>query len=316
MPDRKSRKEGHQQQEMQAKDERNSKIGSIGDHARIKEEEAPSVTKVEGIAAVPAPGPTVPYTVFTKAERRTITWLIRCSMFFSPFIANIYFPCLEELQRAMGVNSSLINLSTTTYLIIQAIAPAFCGGLADYLGRRPVYLLTFTIYACANLGLALQKNYAALMVLRGLQGFGCSATVDISYGVVADVATPATRGSILGPAMIATNLGPSIGPLVGGILASRAGWRWVFWVLVIVGAAFLAILAALFPETGRNVVGNGSLVAPKWNRPLLQLHKQHEQIAPVDEKVWRKRDLIPNPLKALLVCFHLDTAMVLSVSAV
>jgi predicted MFS family arabinose efflux permease len=188
----------------------------------------PNLTGVEAEAAVPAPGPTVPYTVFTKAERRTITWLIGCSMFFSPFTANIYFPCLEELQRAVGVSSSLINLSITTYLIIQAIAPAFCGDLADHLGRRPVYLLTFTIYACANLGLPLQKNYAALMILRGLQSFGCSATVAISYGVVADVATLATRGSMLGSAMIATNLGPSIGPLVGGILAARAGWRWVF----------------------------------------------------------------------------------------
>jgi MFS family permease len=120
----------------------------------------------------------------------------------------------------------------------------------------------------------------------------------------------------LGPAMIATNLGPSIGPLVGGILLARAGWRWVFWLLVIAGAAFLAILAALFPETGRNVVGNGSVTAPRWNRSLLQLQKQHEQAAPVDGKVWRKRTLIPNPLKALLVCFHLDTAMVLSIGAV
>jgi hypothetical protein len=160
MPSRKSRREGHQQQEMQAKDGRNSRIGSVGDHDDIKEEEVPNLTGVEAEAAVPAPGPTVPYTVFTKAERRTITWLIGCSMFFSPFTANIYFPCLEELQRAVGVNSSLVNLSITTYLIIQ--------DLAGHLGRRPVYLLTFTIYACANLGLPLQKNYAALMILRGL----------------------------------------------------------------------------------------------------------------------------------------------------
>jgi MFS family permease len=138
------------------------------------------------------------------------------------------------------------------------------------------------------------------MVLRGLQSFGCSATVAISYGVVADVATPTIRGSILGPAMIATNLGPSIGPLVGGLLVARAGWRWTFWLLVIVGVAFLVILGTLLPETGRNVIGNGSVAAPKWDRPLLQTRKQHEQVAPVDEEVWRKRELLPNPFKALL----------------
>jgi multidrug resistance protein len=280
----------------------------------LKVEDAPSITDVE--AGAPSPDPVVPYTVFTKAERRTITWLVGCSMFFSPFTANIYFPCLEGLQQAVGVNSSLINLTITTYLIVQAIAPAFCGDLADNLGRRPVYLLTFSIYACANLALALQKDYAALMVLRGLQSFGCSATVAIGYGIIADVATPATRGSMLGPAMVATNLGPSIGPLIGGVLVARAGWRWAFWLLVIVGASFLVILAAIFPETGRKVVGNGSIAAPKWNRPLIHSRQRLEQCVYTSSRTWKKRDLLPNPLKALLVCFHRDTAAVLSVSAV
>ncbi|KAI4638906.1 hypothetical protein J4E93_009656 [Alternaria ventricosa] len=184
------------------------------DHVFAKDETAQNMTEIEAKIAIPSTETAVPYTVFTRAERRMITWLIGCSMFFSPFTANIYFPCLEELQHAVGVNASLINLTITTYLIVQAIAPAFCGDLADNLGRRPVYLITFAIYVCANLGLALQQNYAALMVLRGVQSFGCSATVAIGYGVIADVATPATRGSMLGPAMIATNLGPTSIPAI------------------------------------------------------------------------------------------------------
>ncbi|CAN9391776.1 unnamed protein product [Alternaria alternata] len=301
---------------MQGHQDQASRDYSVNDDVLIRHEDVLNITETKANIAAPASETVTPYTVFTKAERRMITWLIGCSMFFSPFTANIYFPCLEELQYAVGVDSSLINLTITTYLIVQAIAPAFCGDLADNLGRRPVYLITFFIYVCANLGLALQENYAALMVLRGLQSFGCSATVAIGYGVIADVATPSTRGSMLGPAMIATNLGPSIGPLVGGVMAARAHWRWVFWLLVIVGAAFLVILSLVFPETGRNVVGNGSVATPIWNRPLFQSRRQQELAVPAGERSWRKRNLIPNPFKALLVCFHRDTAAVLSISAV
>jgi multidrug resistance protein len=254
---------------MRTQQDRNSCDHSVHDDVLIKDEDVLTATEIGAQDAVPAPETAIPYTVFTRAERRMITWLIGCSMFFSPFTANIYFPYLEELQHAVGVSTSLINLTTTTYLIVQAIAPAFCGDLADNLGRRPVYLVTFGIYVCANLSLALQQSYAALMVLRGLQSFGCSATVAIGYGVIADVATPATRGSMLGPAMIATTLGPSIGPLVGGVMAARVGFRWVFWLLVIVGVTFLALVGLIFPETGRKTVGNGSVTAPRWNRPLL-----------------------------------------------
>jgi len=301
---------------MQTQQDRSSRDHSLNNDVLARDKDVLSTTDVEIKAAVSAPETAIAYTVFTKAERRMITWLIGCSMFFSPFTANIYFPCLEELQHAVHVSTSLINLTITTYLIVQAIAPAFCGDLADNLGRRPVYLITFAIYVCANLGLALQQNYAALMVLRGLQSFGCSATVAIGYGVIADVATPATRGSMLGPAMIATNLGPSIGPLVGGVMASRTGYRWVFWLLVIIGAAFLAVLSLVFPETGRNVVGNGSIAAPKWNKPLLQSSRQRQLTTPNEPRAWNRRSLIPNPFKALLVCFHRDTAAVLSISAV
>ena len=50
------------------------------------------------------------------------------------------------------------------------------GELPDKISRRPVYLLSFTIYVVASIGLALQHSYAALLVLRMLQSLGASAT--------------------------------------------------------------------------------------------------------------------------------------------
>ena len=76
------------------------------------------------------------------------------------------------------------------------------------------------------------------------------------------------------------------------------------------------MLSLVFPETGRNVVGNGSIPAPKWNMPLLQSSRQRQLTAPNERRDWKKRSFIPNPFKALLVCFHRDTAAVLSISAV
>jgi hypothetical protein len=127
---------------MRTQQDRNSRDHSVHDEVLTKDEDVLKGTEIEAQVAVPAPQTAIPYTVFTKAEQRMITWLIGSSMFFSPFTANIYFPCLEELQHAVGVSTSLINLTITTYLIVQAIAPAFCGYLADNLGRRPVYLVT------------------------------------------------------------------------------------------------------------------------------------------------------------------------------
>src|SRR6266536_2221302 len=99
---------GDQHEAMRTKDERKSGSQLNDGDDDVKAEDALSITEIEANAVAPAPDPVIPYTVFAKAERRTITWLIGCSMFFSPFTANIYFPCLEQLQHAVGVNSSLI----------------------------------------------------------------------------------------------------------------------------------------------------------------------------------------------------------------
>jgi multidrug resistance protein len=264
----------------------------------------------------------IAYSIFTQAQKQLITLLIGLAMLFSPLSANIYLPCLPALQLALHSTRQLINLTITSYIVLQGIAPAFFGDLADTIGRRPVYLATFAIYVAASLGLALQNNYAALLTLRMLQSLGCSATVAIGYGVIADVVPPSQRGSMLGPAMVATNLGPSLGPLIGGLLTDRAGWRWVFWFLLVMGAAFLLALILFFPETSRKLVGNGSIEPTGWNRTLVsRFHSPRGTVtgrSPDEHLALRPTGklTLPNPFHSLRLIFYKDTALVLSVSAI
>jgi MFS family permease len=83
-------------------------------------------------------------------------------------------------------------------LVAQGIVPAFFGDLADQIGRRPVYLTVLTVYVAACIGLAIQRSYAALLVLRILQSAGSSATVALGVIVVADIAPPHQRGRYVG----------------------------------------------------------------------------------------------------------------------
>lgn len=114
------------------------------------------------------------YTVFDKATRRWIIFLVALAGFFSPLSANIYFPALNYIAESLHVSLELMNLTITAYLVCQGIVQYIVGGLADILGRRPLYLAAFTIYVAANIGLAVQTSYPALMVLRILQSSGSS----------------------------------------------------------------------------------------------------------------------------------------------
>lgn len=131
--------------------------------------------------------------------------------------------------------------------------------MSDNAGRRLAFIICFSIFLVGNIGLALQTNYAALLVLRMVQSSGSSPAIALSMAVVADVATSAERGRYMGYSQSGLLLGPAFGPLLGGALSQFLGWRSIFWFLAIFGAAFLVLFTALFPETCRKVVGNGSI---------------------------------------------------------
>ncbi|KFX99301.1 hypothetical protein V490_01847 [Pseudogymnoascus sp. VKM F-3557] len=200
------------------------------------------------------------YSTFSPAIRTYLTYLLGLIMLLSTLTATIYFPLIPLLSTHFSVPIQAINLTVTTYAIFQAISPAIFASLADAIGRRPVLLGLISLYSCASLGLALNKDiYAALVVLRALQSIGGSATPPIAYGIVADVAVVSERGKMLGPMLSTCNAISAVGPVIGGAVAmSTSGYKWAFLVLLIVAVMCFLLAGFTLPETARSVVGDGS----------------------------------------------------------
>jgi multidrug resistance protein len=188
------------------------------------------------------------YSVFSPKMKLYMVLMTVFGTLFSPFSAFIYITALTPIAESYHRSLSEINLTVTTYQIMQAIGPLFFGDLSDQLGRRPVYIITFTIYIAANIGLALQHNYAALMVLRALQSTGSSATVAIGSAVMADITTSAERGGFITAVQASVMFAPALAPVLGGILTQYLGWRSTFWFLVIGAGIFLIIYVPFVPE--------------------------------------------------------------------
>ncbi|KAL2189318.1 MFS general substrate transporter [Thermothelomyces heterothallicus CBS 203.75] len=254
------------------------------------------------------------YSVFPRATKRWIIAMAACASFVSPMTANIYFPALNPIANDLGVSVNLINLTLTTYMVFQAISPTIVGDFGDMAGRRPAFAVSFAIYILANLGLALQKHYAALLVLRMLQSAGSSGTLSLCFAVVADIAVSAERGKYMGFVGAGINIGPALSPVLGGILTQYLGWRAIFWFCLIYASVWLIPYLLAVPETCRRVVGNGSVPAQGWNMTAVDYfsrrrRRSEDAGAPAGGL---KRELrFPNPVNALRVVFEKDLALLL-----
>ncbi|KAF7714093.1 Uncharacterized protein PECH_003266 [Penicillium ucsense] len=202
--------------------------------------------------------PEAPNSIFDRRQKWLIVTIVSTAATFSGFASNIYFPALPTIASDLNVSLELVDLTVTSYLIFQGLAPSLWGPISDVKGRRIAYLLTFLVFLGACVGLAETKNYAALFVLRCLQSTGSASTIAIGSGVIGDITTREERGGFMGIFQAGLLVPVAAGPVTGGAVAGTLGWRAIFWVLTAYSGAFLLAMLVLLPETLRSLVANGS----------------------------------------------------------
>lgn len=224
----------------------------------------------------------------------------------SGFASNIYFPALPTIAADLNVSLELVNLTVTSYLIFQGIAPSLWGPVSDVKGRRVAYVCTFIVFIGACIGLAETENYATLIVLRCLQSTGSASTIAIGSGVIGDITTRAERGGFMGIFQAGLLAPVAVGPVIGGALAGSIGWRSVFWFLMIYAAVFLLVLTFVLPETLRSIVANGSVSSPNlMTRFPLQTYQKLSKVetdpnTPPPQLAARKNVDIFGPFRILI----------------
>ncbi|KAB8254580.1 major facilitator superfamily domain-containing protein [Aspergillus pseudonomiae] len=212
-------------------------------------------------------------------EKILFTSFTSFGMVLCMFATNIILPAMPVMGDEYHMSSAMINLIITSYMVIQGISPALLSIISDVHGRCLAWMLALSLYTVANVGLALQTDFVALVLLRCLQSIGSSCAIPFGFAVAADITSPSERGRFIGP-MHGSVMGAfAFGPVIGGTLTTYLGWRSIFWFLSISSGLFLSAYVLFMPETARAVVGDGS-VAPRrwWTKPVFHNTKrlQHD----------------------------------------
>ncbi|KAI7854745.1 major facilitator superfamily domain-containing protein [Circinella umbellata] len=259
-----------------------------------------------------------PHCIHRPLKKLMIACIGSFTGIISPFSSTIYYPALTPISEDFNVTVTLVNLTVTMYMIFQAFSPSFWGPIADLWGRRPIFLLTLSIYSAVCIGLAMAPNFSAFLVLRMLQAFGSSSSGALGAGVIGDITTPSERGayfSIYTSCVMATT---AFGPIVGGAIAQQLSWRWVFWVLLIIGVVSILVVLFFLPETLRSLVGNGSIIVnptpQQWIQRKISKSKVQNQPTENTTKTFSQYRRLPNFIQPFMVLRYPDVILVLTIN--
>jgi EmrB/QacA subfamily drug resistance transporter len=154
-------------------------------------------------------------------------------------IVNVALPSIGRDLR-MGV--SQLEWIVNAYTLAFAVLILTGGRLADLFGRRRLFVIGLVVFSASSLVCGLSGGSALLTGARATQGVGAALIMPATLSIISATFAPAERGLAIGIWAGVSGIALAIGPLVGGLLTEHAGWSWIFFVNVPIGA--IAILAA------------------------------------------------------------------------
>ncbi|WLE95224.1 MAG: multidrug effflux MFS transporter [Candidatus Electrothrix communis] len=169
-------------------------------------------------------------------------------MGFGSISTDLYLPAMPAMGRALGADAGMIELTISGYLIGFSLGQLFWGPISDRYGRRPSVSAGLILFVIGSGGCALAGSAPALIGWRIVQAIGACAGVALARAMVRDLYEGNRAAQMLSTLMSIMTIAPILGPLLGGQIVALAGWRAVFWLLVIVGLLTLAVLWTI-PET-------------------------------------------------------------------
>ena len=155
------------------------------------------------------------------------------------------------IQEKWPCSRQVVTLGQSLFIIGTAVGPAFLGPLSDFAGRKWVYVGSIFLYAILNIGTALAINLPMLIIFCFLIGLAGSTALSNVAGTIADLFGDDTGAAQpMALFVLGANFGPSLGSPIGEWIAENPhmGWRWIFYINIIIGGVF-AFGLMFMPET-------------------------------------------------------------------
>ena len=165
------------------------------------------------------------------------------------FASDVYLPAMPKMADYFLVSSDVVQLTLASYLLGSAALGLVYGPLADFYGRRPIFLGGMTVFLISAIGCALVVDVYTLIAFRFLQGCGGAAALVVSWVMIKDVFPGPQSTKIIARTAMAIVVSPAIAPVVGGHMTAAFGWRSVFILLVVMAVLMWLLLMAYLPET-------------------------------------------------------------------
>ena len=200
------------------------------------------------MSAAPVVVDDMPFTPPTPEEakrNKIVIVLLLVAAFVVILNETVMGVAVPRLMEDLGISAGTAQWLTSAFLLTMAVVIPVTGFLLQRLTTRAVFLTAMSAFSIGTFLAAVAPGFPVLLVARVVQAVGTAIMMPLLMTTVMTLVAPDQRGKTMGFISIVISVAPAIGPTISGIILNALDWRWMFWLVLPIALAALALGFAL-----------------------------------------------------------------------
>ncbi|SZF00945.1 unnamed protein product [Blumeria hordei] len=197
---------------------------------------------------------------------QVVVFILILGVFLSTVETSITATALVQIGIYFD-DSFMTNWVVLSYLLTYMGFSVIFARLSDAIGRKSAILISWFLFAVFSLASGLATTLTQLIIFRSFQGIGGSGLFTMAMTVAPQVSPARLWGLLsgcLGAALACSSL---VGPVLGGVITERAGWRWIYLFNAPVAALIVIPLLLAWPKSPQLNKGARNLLLSQVDVP-------------------------------------------------
>ena len=175
-------------------------------------------------------------------------WIVAFGFFMQSLDTTIVNTALPAMAKSLGESPLHMHMVIVSYVLTVAVMLPASGWLADKIGVRNIFFTAIILFTLGSLFCAGSSTLNELVMARVLQGVGGAMMVPVGRLTVMKIVPRTQYMAAMTFVTLPGQIGPLLGPALGGILVEYASWHWIFLINSPVGIIGAIATLMLMPN--------------------------------------------------------------------
>src|ERR1700689_5307726 len=181
-----------------------------------------------------------------ESKPKIIAMIVGSAIIMQQIDSTVVTTALPQMAISLHVDPVRLSLAVTAYLLSLAIFVPVSGWAADRFGGRIIFRAAIGLFTLGSILCGLSGDLIELTAARVLQGLGGAMMVPVGRLVLFRSLEKTALIGTMAYLQVPAQLGPVLGPPIGGFITTYFSWRWIFFVNIPLGILGIALVTIFF----------------------------------------------------------------------